>query len=114
MEAPAKIGRGKFSGDLSAFSIFEVCQFLMIVRHTGTVTIRCAGRSGTITISEGQIASVVDDSLKEGEDAFYNIVTWKNGTFEFAPGPVATSPVWYGHAISKRSTLSFVIWVRGE
>lgn len=87
--APAKIGRGKFSGDLSAFSIFEVCQFLMIVRHTGTFTIRSDGRNGTITISEGQMVSVVDDVLKEGEDTFYKIVTWKDGTFEFAPCPVA-------------------------
>jgi Tfp pilus assembly pilus retraction ATPase PilT len=83
------LGRGKFGGDLSAFSLFEVCQFLMIVRQTGTLTIRSNGKNATITFSEGQIVGVVDDQLSEGEEAFYRIVTWGDGMFEYGPGPVA-------------------------
>jgi Tfp pilus assembly pilus retraction ATPase PilT len=83
------LGRGKFGGDLSAFSLFEVCQFLMIVRQTGTLVIRSEAKSATIAFSEGRIVSVVDDKLSEGEEAFYRIVTWEDGTFEYGPGPVA-------------------------
>jgi len=81
--------QGKFSGDLSAFSLFEICQFLMIVRQTGTLTVRRRADTAAITFSAGQVVSVVAPRLREGEEAFYGVVTWQTGTFEYAPGPVA-------------------------
>jgi len=81
--------QGRFGGDLSAFSLFEICQFLMIVRQTGTLTIQRAGKNATVGFNSGQIVSVSVPGSPEGEEAFCALATWQTGTFDYAPGPVA-------------------------
>lgn len=80
--------KSQFGGDLSAFSLFELCQFLMVMRRSGTVAVRSGKRNATVAVREGQIVSVVDDALQQGEEAFYRIACWSEGTFEFTPGTV--------------------------
>lgn len=81
--------RKKVVGDLEALPLFDICQFLMIGRKTGTLRLESRGRHGTITTIDGQVVGAVDENLREGEAAFHRLLSWTAGTFEFAPGPVA-------------------------
>jgi Tfp pilus assembly pilus retraction ATPase PilT len=79
----------KVLGDLEAIALFDICQFLMIGRKTGTLRVESRGRRATLTWIDGQIVGAIDEGLKEGEGALARVLGWTNGTFEFAPGPVA-------------------------
>lgn len=86
---PKNTPQGRFNGDLSAFSLFEVCQFLMIIRQTGTLRIQRERERATLAFSDGQIVNVILPGLPEGAEAFYALAAWQTGTFDYAPGPVA-------------------------
>jgi len=75
-------------GRLSAVSLFDLCQFLMLNRKTGNLTVRSGTRTAYFTFHEGQVMTALDDSLRDGEGVVLQAVQWTDGTFEFAPGPV--------------------------
>lgn len=77
------------SGKLAAISLFDLCQFLMLNRKTGTLTARGGGGTAYLTFSEGQLCTALDDSLHEGAEVVLRAVQWKEGTFEFVQGPVS-------------------------
>ncbi len=78
------------AGRLAAVSLFDLCQFLMLNRKTGNLTIRGPGGGSVyLTFSEGELCSALDDSLRDGVEVVLRAVQWTEGTFEFAPGPVA-------------------------
>lgn len=81
--------KSQLAGDLTAISLFELCQFLMVMRRSGTVRVKSGKRTATLAVRDGQIVSVVDDELQHGEEAFYRIACWNEGTFDFVPGPVS-------------------------
>jgi hypothetical protein len=78
------------SGGLAAISLFDLCQFLMLNRKTGTLTVRGDGGTGTayLTFSEGELCTALDDSLRDGAEAVLRAVQWTEGSFEFVQGPV--------------------------
>ena len=75
-------------GRLSAVSLFDLCQFIMLNRKTGNLTVRSGTRSAYFTFQDGQIMTALDDSLRDGEGVVLQAVQWVDGTFDFAPGPV--------------------------
>lgn len=77
-----------FEGRLSSISLFDVCQFLMLNRKTGTLTARNGVKAAYLTFHEGQMLNAVDESLKAGEPVVLEAVQWSSGTFSFAAGPV--------------------------
>jgi hypothetical protein len=82
--APALTGR------LAAISLFDLCQFLMLNRKTGTLTVRAAGGPGAayFTFFEGELCTALDDSLREGAEVVLAAVQWTEGSFEFVQWPV--------------------------
>ncbi len=83
--------KNKVRGDLEALPLLEVCQFLLIGRKTGTLRVESGRRHATLVLADGQIASARDEAGLEGEAAACEALAWMEGTFEFAPGPVAMS-----------------------
>ncbi|MCA9730135.1 MAG: DUF4388 domain-containing protein, partial [Candidatus Eisenbacteria bacterium] len=77
-----------FEGRLSSISLFDVCQFLMLNRKTGTLTARNGPKAAYLTFHEGQMLNAVDEALKEGEPVILEAVQWAQGTFSFVAGPV--------------------------
>lgn len=77
-----------FEGRLSSISLFDVCQFLMLNRKTGTLTARNSTKAAYLTFHEGQLLNAVDEALKAGEPVILEAVQWSNGTFTFEAGPV--------------------------
>lgn len=75
-------------GRLAAVSLFDLCQFLMLNRKTGTLTVRAPEGTAYFTFHEGQLLSATDEALRDGEGVVLRAVQWRDGTFEFAPGPV--------------------------
>jgi hypothetical protein len=75
-------------GRLSAVSLFDLCQFLMLNRKTGTLTVRAGSGTAYLVFLDGQLLSATDDEHKDGESVVLRAVQWPEGTFEFAPGPV--------------------------
>ncbi len=81
-------GVSALSGRLSAVSLFDLCQFLMLNRKTGTLTVRSEGRSSYFTFQDGQLMSALDDAFQNGEGVVLEAVQWPDGEFSFDPGPV--------------------------
>jgi hypothetical protein len=79
------------TGRLAAISLFDLCQFLMLNRKTGTLTVRSDGGGGTayLSFSEGELCAALDDRMRDGEEVVLRAVQWTDGSFEFAPGPVS-------------------------
>lgn len=77
------------SGQLSAVSLFDLCQFLMLNRKTGNLAVRSGDSTAYLAFLEGQLLSAADDSRRDGEGVVIRAVQWEEGTFEFVPGPVA-------------------------
>lgn len=76
------------SGRLSAVSLFDLCQFLMLNRKTGTLTVRSGGKSAYFTFQDGQLMTALDDAFRNGESVVLTAVQWPDGEFSFDPGPV--------------------------
>jgi DNA-binding response OmpR family regulator len=72
-----------FSGDLRDLSIVELVQMLNMNKKTGPLQID--GRiQGTIYLKEGELHAA-ETVNKEGEQAFYELVTCGKGSFNFEP-----------------------------
>ncbi|MFN0151461.1 MAG: DUF4388 domain-containing protein [bacterium] len=74
----------RISGDIEAIALFDTAQFLMIAQKTGTLRIDSNGRRATLKFIDGQIVNAVDERMQEGETAAQRVLTWRNGSFEFA------------------------------
>lgn len=85
---PKEGGTPALSGQLAAVSLFDLCQFLMLNRKTGTLTVRSGTGVAYLTFHEGQLLTALDESLGEGEGVVLRAVQWTTGGFEFSPGPV--------------------------
>lgn len=93
MSAPApkmsdRNASAALEGRLSAVSLFDLCQFLMLNRKTGNLTVRSGARTAYFTFREGQLMTALDDALREGEAVVLQAVQWHEGSFEFQAGPV--------------------------
>jgi hypothetical protein len=76
------------SGRLAAISLFDLCQFLMLNRKTGTLTVRSPAGTAYFTFQEGQLLTALNEALRDGDEVVMQAVQWTEGTFEFAAGPV--------------------------
>jgi len=70
-----------FSGDLKDLSIVELVQMLNLNKKSGVLYIK-AKEKGAIYLKDGHLYAAVNDD-KNGEEAFYNLVTFEEGTFNF-------------------------------
>jgi len=75
-----------FSGDLGDLSIVELVQMLNLNKKSGPLQIE--GRVvGTIYLKDGELHAA-ETRDKEGEEAFYQLVTNGKGTFNFEPDAI--------------------------
>ncbi len=72
------------SGSLSEMSLPDIVQILGAGRKTGLVTLLNNDKKAEIFLEEGRIVNAKVDDIK-GEEAFYQILYWVDGTFTIDP-----------------------------
>jgi hypothetical protein len=75
------------SGRLEAIPLFDLCQFLMLNRRTGTLVVRNQDETVRIYFEDGAILDIMDHHLRHGEGILLGAVQWPTGTFTFDPTP---------------------------
>ncbi len=84
----------EIEGRLTQISLVDLLQIFQMNKRSGTLRIwrRDGTGSGSIAISEGQILDagvpLSDGGSIVGEKALYRLFSWRDGRFEFVPGPV--------------------------
>lgn len=73
---------GGMSGKLSMIGLLDVVQTLMIARQSGRLNVSRRMDSGVLYISGGQVLDATLGRMK-GEDAFYSMARWTEGSFSF-------------------------------
>jgi hypothetical protein len=76
------------AGRLETISILDVCQFLMINRRTGVLTVSAEGTHRLLFL-EGQIQDATGPGLSRGWPALRKVLGLRQGTFAFRQEPVA-------------------------
>jgi len=72
------------SGSLSEMSLADIIQILSAGRKTGKIILRNKEQSAEIHMEDGRVINALIDNLK-GEEAFYKILYWSEGTFTIDP-----------------------------
>src|SRR5262245_37079697 len=78
--------RDTLAGSLADLSSIDVIQMLCISRQTTALRLSEGAKSGVILIENGELVHAVWDNLV-GEDAFYEMMSVKNGLFHTGPLP---------------------------
>jgi CRP/FNR family cyclic AMP-dependent transcriptional regulator len=71
-------------GNVKTFSIPELIQTLALNRRTGTLAIMEKHAKAEVHFQAGSITEVALENL-EGEEAFYRLLEWDEGQFQFQP-----------------------------
>jgi CRP/FNR family cyclic AMP-dependent transcriptional regulator len=74
-------------GNIKTFSIPELIQTLALNRRTGALVIMDKHAKAEVHFQTGSVAEVALDNL-EGEEAFYRLLEWEEGQFQFQPGEI--------------------------
>ena len=72
-------------GRLEAVSVPALLQMCNLAGLSGTLTLREGSRRAVLGFAEGRLA-VADSDTLQGEDAVYDAMGWKAGSFDFQPG----------------------------
>lgn len=74
-------------GNVKTFGIPELIQTLALNRRTGTLIIMDKHTKAEVHFQKGSVAEVALEHL-EGEEAFYRLLEWDEGQFQFEPGEI--------------------------
>jgi len=83
-----------FSGAVSVSTLPEVIQLYVYSNTVGVLEIQAEDGKGQIWFNGGEIiraSSSGPDEDKDGEEAFYEIMTWEAGEFQMKPGLLPTA-----------------------
>ncbi|MFO8058860.1 MAG: response regulator [bacterium] len=72
------------SGSLSEMALPDIIQIMGAGRKTGRIILENNGKSCSIDMEDGQVVNASVDDLK-GEEAFYQILYWSEGSFTIDP-----------------------------
>ena len=72
------------TGSLSEMSLPDIIQILGAGRKTAKITLENNGKTAYIYLEDGRVVNAEIDDLK-GEEAFYKILWWNEGTFTIDP-----------------------------
>ena len=73
-----------FSGSLSQFKIIDIVRLLTSEGKTGVLNLQRGKEKGEIYVTKGALAhAICKDGV--GEEAVFVMLTWADGTFNFAP-----------------------------
>jgi two-component system chemotaxis response regulator CheY len=90
------------SGRLDMMTLAELVQSLNQSQKTGTLRVANGADRGVITFSDGNVRSASLGGTN-GEEAFYQLITWAEGGFEFEAGDVEAEPTIF------RATMSLLM-----
>ena len=74
-----------FIGDLSQIRLFHILKLLVSEGKTGKLILTKGNDSGEIYVENGDVTHA-SSGLNTGEDAFFTMMTWMVGKFNFTPG----------------------------
>ena len=83
-QKPAPRETALASGQLQAMNLVSLVQLFEGERRTARLLLTRDGERGEIVFQEGRIAQAVQGP-RRGEAAVYQLVTWRDGTFQMAP-----------------------------
>ena len=97
-EAPAK-ETGSFHGQIDYIGLIPLLQMLGLEGKNGGLLLQKENQKGYIFVEKGQAVCSSTDSLL-GEEAFFSLLTWQKGQFQFIPNLVPpnknmSSPIEY-------------------
>lgn len=75
-----KLAARGFSGTVTNTSLHDIIQLLCIGRTNCRMLVRSGTKKGVIYFKEGEITHAQSDNA-EGEEAFYEILSWELGSF---------------------------------
>jgi two-component system chemotaxis response regulator CheY len=90
-EMASELDKG-LSGRLSMMALAELVQTLHNSRKTGLLRVKSDVDEGEIYFEEGNVRHA-KVGPQEGEEAFYQLVTWADGSFSFEVGEHGVEPV---------------------
>jgi hypothetical protein len=91
LNKPAPNATTEFSGNLSSMSFADVLQLLQVGRKTGYLQLERGIDKGWLGLESGEARSAKAGAV-EGEEAFYQLASWKGASFGFASGPLSGPP----------------------
>jgi hypothetical protein len=71
-----------FSATIKGISLFDYLQLLIMTQKTKTIEVRSHNLLGVIQVLVGKVIFSKTSDGKEGNDAFCEIMSWKNGIFK--------------------------------
>ena len=71
-----------FSATIQGISLFDYLQLLIMTKKSKTIEVRSHGLLGVIQIINGKVIFAKTSMGKEGNEAFCEIMSWKNGIFK--------------------------------
>ena len=86
---PAPAASGLPSGQLQAMPLPTLLRWLEMERRTGRLRLTRSGQEGEIGFRQGQIARARLGE-RRGEAALYELLSWKDGSFEILPAAEGT------------------------
>jgi hypothetical protein len=86
----------ELQGSVRQFSLADVVQFLSASKKTGRLGLESGKTSGAIYFESGAVVHC-EAGGSEGEDAFFALVLWTDGRFEFTPGARSSRKSVRGH-----------------
>lgn len=78
----------ELQGSIRQFSLADIVQFLSAASKTGKLELALAAGPGSIFFENGAVTHA-ELGAKEGEEAFFELMRHKEGSFEFLPGAVS-------------------------
>lgn len=76
------------TGSLEQFALEDLLQTAELNRRSGTIVVQRGDRVGRLWLRDGRLAEASIDGGPRGEEAFYELVFWRQGTFEAEFRPV--------------------------
>jgi len=83
------VGEQALLGTLSEITLMDLLQILRMNRRSGFLDLEQEGRRATVYIREGEVVNAKLGKFK-GEKAFFRLLDWNRGKFEFRPQSVDT------------------------
>lgn len=85
----ASLSKG-IEGRLAHISLADIVQFMHMNRKEGELRITFGGQTGVVLIKDGEIYNAVINGV-EKEKAFFRLLQWEDGRFEFIPRQVLST-----------------------
>jgi CRP-like cAMP-binding protein len=74
------------AGNLNMLAGVELIQAITVTDRTGILQIRDGKKTLDLYFNKGQIHHIDNNGGLDGEEAFYDFLSWTKGSFRFAPG----------------------------